>query len=345
MVFRGSARRGEMRQVLAWLFAASTMFVASLLVEPPTAIALLLTFAALYVVGWVADSSNRSVLRDAESELRQDLQSAEAGLHSALADSVLAVRAQIEQSEQSLGDQLKTLDAEIGRREELSRKKDLAETYGVASSVAYLASAIGTQRPLQFTRDWSATPEMLAYLYELITTERPKVVLDIGSGMTTLVCALAASKSPGTRVVSWEHSPQYLSHTRELLEKHGVADRVELELRQLEPVIVDGQEYLWYAGPHGLGASIDVLIVDGPPGDTGPWARYPALPVFHESLGQDAVIVLDDLGREDEEAILERWQMLHTHYVSTLHGSAAKSVFATLRAPQATSAPGGSGGV
>ncbi|MCW3064342.1 MAG: Methyltransferase domain, partial [Solirubrobacterales bacterium] len=55
---------------------------------------------------------------------------------------------------------------------------------------------------------------------------------------------------------------------------------------------------------------IDLLLVDGPPAFEPEIAlsRYPALPVLAERLAPDATVVLDDIDRPGELAILETWE-------------------------------------
>jgi hypothetical protein len=52
---------------------------------------------------------------------------------------------------------------------------------------------------------------------------------------------------------------------------------------------------------------VDVLVVDGPPGDTGLLARYPAVPVLRKAMSPTCVVLLDDANRADEQAIGKRW--------------------------------------
>lgn len=52
---------------------------------------------------------------------------------------------------------------------------------------------------------------------------------------------------------------------------------------------------------------VDVLIVDGPPGLTGDWARYPAYPLLREKLRPGAIVLIDDAQRTDERSIVEAW--------------------------------------
>ena len=52
---------------------------------------------------------------------------------------------------------------------------------------------------------------------------------------------------------------------------------------------------------------IDLLIVDGPPGSTGTRARFPAYPLLSERLAPSALILVDDLQRSDERAVVDAW--------------------------------------
>jgi hypothetical protein len=55
---------------------------------------------------------------------------------------------------------------------------------------------------------------------------------------------------------------------------------------------------------------IDLLLVDGPPayGTELRYARYPAVPFFKPYLAQDYTVVLDDINRQGEQEIVERWE-------------------------------------
>jgi hypothetical protein len=69
-----------------------------------------------------------------------------------------------------------------------------------------------------------------------------------------------------------------------------------------------GRDFSWYqtdvfADLQG----IDLLVVDGPPARASLEARYPALPTLRDRLSPNAIVVLDDAGREDETQIVERW--------------------------------------
>jgi hypothetical protein len=50
-----------------------------------------------------------------------------------------------------------------------------------------------------------------------------------------------------------------------------------------------------------------MLVIDGPPGGTGPRARYPAGPLLFPRLTSGAAVFLDDAQRKDERETVSQW--------------------------------------
>jgi hypothetical protein len=78
---------------------------------------------------------------------------------------------------------------------------------------------------------------------------------------------------------------------------------------------------LWYDIRSLAGKQIDLLTVDGPPEATGSLARYPAVPALMEMLADDAVVLVDDADRVDEQAATRLW----THRFPQLRGFAVEN--------------------
>ena len=159
----------------------------------------------------------------------------------------------------------------------------------------------------QFPRlgSWPASPEMLAFLYGEIRSRRPGLVVECGSGVSTLVMAYALEHNGSGSLVALEHDAEYAATTRRLIAEHGLT--ADVRHAPLRPTDVGGSRYEWYdpeALPEG---SIALLFVDGPPGNVGPRARFPAFPLLADRLARDGVIVVDDYDREDERTIVETW--------------------------------------
>ncbi|HEY7859007.1 MAG TPA: class I SAM-dependent methyltransferase [Candidatus Nanopelagicales bacterium] len=163
-------------------------------------------------------------------------------------------------------------------------------------------------RALPRARGWAASPDLLLTLVDTVLSRKPRLVVDIGSGLSTVWEGLALRGLGSGRVVALEHDESFAAETTALIERHEVSAHASVRVAALKPMLVDGREMLWYdtAALDDL-HDIDLLVVDGPPGDTGEMARLPALPALWDRLAADAVIILDDANRDDEIAIVERW--------------------------------------
>ncbi len=156
-------------------------------------------------------------------------------------------------------------------------------------------------------RGWAASPDVVLHLVNLLIRHRPAVVVECGSGVsTTWLAAAARQHSPGTRIVALDHDPQFAEYTRENLRENGLAAWAEVRDAPLEPFGPDGPRWYSVEALRGL-ADVGLVFVDGPPAATGPLARMPALEALSAVLHPEAVIVLDDTRRRDEQAIVAAW--------------------------------------
>ncbi len=170
--------------------------------------------------------------------------------------------------------------------------------------------------PLPATRGWAASPDFLLHLYQHIAAHRPKVVVELGSGVSTLVAAAAlAANGDDGRLYSLDHDGAYARATSELLSQHGLSHIASVHHAPLGPwqpphATELGEEWQWYSVPEAVNAlgAIDLLVVDGPPKATGPVARYPAVPHFRSRLTPGSTILLDDARRPDEKILAKAWE-------------------------------------
>jgi predicted O-methyltransferase YrrM len=156
---------------------------------------------------------------------------------------------------------------------------------------------------------WAAEPLLLQHAVRLVIEHRPRLVVECGSGSSTVVLARCL-RSLGGRVVTLEHDPAWARVTSELLRLHGVADMASVVAAPLvERRTPDGRELRWYGPEYEpfLGETIDLLLVDGPPKPSGHLARYPAVPLLQPFLSPRCVILLDDGDRPDERTIARAW--------------------------------------
>ncbi|WP_435745532.1 class I SAM-dependent methyltransferase [Nocardioides sp. SYSU DS0663] len=179
-------------------------------------------------------------------------------------------------------------------------------------AVVNLAAMVPLRGGVPALGGWAASPDFAVEVVDRLLTERPRVVVEAGSGASTLLLALAAREHGlDTRIVSLDHDAHFAARTRELLERHGVADRAEVRWAPLARTHVVGHLTPWYdeealADLHDVG----LLVVDGPPTGTGPAARYPAVPLLQDRLAARCTIVVDDTGRQDDREVVDRWARL-----------------------------------
>jgi predicted O-methyltransferase YrrM len=157
------------------------------------------------------------------------------------------------------------------------------------------------------------TGELAAYLFHLVRRHRPKVVMELGSGSSTLILAGSLRATGGGRLITVEHDPKHRVRTERLLEQTELSSWVELIEAPLKEQAFGAHKLQWYDLGRRLDSlphPIDLLFVDGPPGKVQPLSRYPALPVLLPYLAPDAHIVIDDGVRADEMHMVELWREL-----------------------------------
>ena len=188
-------------------------------------------------------------------------------------------------------------------------KNEIKQTFRQLEALQNLSAVLPASDVLPATRGWAASPDLLLVLVDLIITERPSLVVECGSGASTLWLALAMRRFKiDGRIIALDHDPVFGGKTREFLARHDVRDLAEVRDAPLESFSLNGETYSWYASRAWEDLpGIDLLFVDGPPATTGPRARYPALPLLSGSLSPAATAVLDDLVVPDMQEVLRLW--------------------------------------
>lgn len=162
------------------------------------------------------------------------------------------------------------------------------------------------------TRFWAASPDLLREIVQHIQRERPRMVLEVSSGTSTVVIGLCLQRLGTGKVVALEHDARYAEITRKAIVDHGLTDFASVVHAPLIDQDVNGKTYPWYdLSSLRSEAPIDLLVVDGPPDTVHVQARYPALPLLTPRLAKGARVLLDDGSRSDERAIAKRWADEH----------------------------------
>lgn len=163
--------------------------------------------------------------------------------------------------------------------------------------------------PLPPMTGWAATPELSAFLLKTIQKYRPPTIVEIGSGVTTLISGYSLEKfNINGKIISFDHDSLFAEKTLEEIKLHGLSDKIEIRIAPLEKVTVEEEEWIWYSTEKFIfDQPIDLVVVDGPPVKTQKNARYPALPVLYKHLSKNAVVIMHDTNRAEESAIIKLW--------------------------------------
>lgn len=189
----------------------------------------------------------------------------------------------------------------------------------------WLHAELQLRHPLPPTRGYAAAPDALVQLVRIIDERAPDSVLELGSGVSTIVLARRLQQAGRGRLVALEHLPEHAARTRAELATHGLAEVASVLDAPLEDVDIGTVRWSWYRLGPDVPPSIDALFVDGPPAGTGTLARYPALPRLSERLTPGAVVFVDDGDRPDEREMVRRWQAeqagLEARYLALAKGA------------------------
>jgi predicted O-methyltransferase YrrM len=191
-------------------------------------------------------------------------------------------------------------------------KTSMWQSYRQTEAMQQLLSLLKFSAPVPPTRSWAASPDLLLTLAQLVQKHNPKLVVELGSGVSTLVVAKAGAK----KVISIDHSGDFADKTREVLKEHKVRG-VEIRVAQLKAHI-SGVDWYDTAVIKDL-KRIDLLIVDGPPGSKNPEARMPARAEFITKLSPKAIIVIDDVNREGERKLAESFAKALPNHILTIY--------------------------
>ncbi|CAM0555233.1 hypothetical protein EHLJMEHL_04823 [Vreelandella titanicae] len=212
------------------------------------------------------------------------------------------------------GVDLKGFMAEFDKKNKLLIQ-EIGRTYSQLESLSWLQRRLSIKGQLPPLRGWAASPDVLLKLHTYVMEVKPRIIIEFGSGSTTMVIADALRQNGIGKLISVEHSQYYADQTIAHLNAEYLTSWVDLRVGSLEPwndvhMNTKGKEKpsKWY--PRRLLEDIDgidLLLVDGPPAATCQFARYPAVPALLERLSDNAQIWMDDTARRDEKTVCQRW--------------------------------------
>jgi predicted O-methyltransferase YrrM len=221
----------------------------------------------------------------------------------------------------ALGKSLERLDAHVGQaREWVSR--DVFTGYQQVEAMIDLRALISPRAPLPALRGWALSPDALRLIMQELFVRRPQLIVECGSGSSSIWLGYAVQQLGTGQVVALEHDERFLNLSRDLVRAHALDDVVEIRYAPLVPWDGGTGPQPWYdtEAIEDL-EKIGLLLVDGPPGTLHDAARYPAAPLLLQRCTDHALIVLDDVVRAKENAVSDRWLEEYPELERTVHSA------------------------
>lgn len=215
---------------------------------------------------------------------------------------------------------IRTLHAESTTlRNEVHALKASTQELGKKISDASLESVnascltpLGLKFPV-FLGGWSIDAFFSRWLVQHLLEKRPKCIVELGSGSSTVLIARTLNLLGMNDVthLAVDHEEKYLGLTRDVAALNGVAEQIQFLHCPLKHH--ENFHKLWYSGLEEKmkDLSIDLLLIDGPPGPLQPLSRLPAMRILMPFMNHTCTIVLDDANRTDEQAIAKQWAKEH----------------------------------
>jgi hypothetical protein len=156
--------------------------------------------------------------------------------------------------------------------------------------------------------DWALDAQTIRFIWTLLWKDRPQVILECGSGISTIVFAVYASlyfslTKKDCHIISLEQDLSFRIRLENRLKENNLDRFVNVlycpldehffyDLHNLELLLVD--------------KCVQWVLIDGPSGPPG--CRYGTLPSLLKFCCPKAKWFLDDAFRDAELQILRRWQ-------------------------------------
>ncbi|MDZ4149256.1 MAG: class I SAM-dependent methyltransferase [Flavobacteriaceae bacterium] len=154
-------------------------------------------------------------------------------------------------------------------------------------------------------------PICLAYILNEIIINQRRMILELGSGLSTILMArLIKINNLKAKIISVENNYNWSIIIKNYLEKEDLLQYVEIIRADLKTLDTKLGQVQWYdyslVSKSTTGCKFDFVIIDGPNANTETikYSRVPALFKFKDKLEEDYCIVLDDSNRKGEQEII-----------------------------------------
>ena len=176
-----------------------------------------------------------------------------------------------------------------------------------ASDTTLIAAWLGDNTPALGV--WSLEGDTALSLVRLVD-EDPRIIVELGSGASTLVIARRLAHHGRGHLYSIDHQMGYQDSVQANIERAGLSAYVTFVCAPLAEHIYAGETVHWYDTSVILGhlgtAKASLVLVDGPP-SAREETRWPAIYALAPVLGPQTQFIVDDGRRTGETRLARRW--------------------------------------
>ncbi|WP_283642212.1 class I SAM-dependent methyltransferase [Croceibacter atlanticus] len=164
--------------------------------------------------------------------------------------------------------------------------------------------------------DWSLSSSFIVDALNTILIKDSKFIVEFGSGISTFYIAkLLQVYNLKTKFISIESNLDWANKQRNWLKCQNLDNFVTIidaPLTNVSSVNSYKSQRTWYSEKilYDILTNlppIDLVLVDGPFGESSPYSRYSAVPFLKDFLAEDFTIFLDDTIRKQEYEISQVW--------------------------------------
>ncbi len=168
--------------------------------------------------------------------------------------------------------------------------------------------ALKPRAPFPEMRRWAGSPDLLLYYSRLIIELKPGTIVELGSGVSSIVSGYSVEMNKKGKVIALDHEQSWGGKTGEALKQHGLEKKVEVRFAPLVTSGLNGGFSQWYdLEVINDVKSIDLLLVDGPPDSYDQENLMPALHLLKDRFNDNTVILFDDTYRPIFRSKIMQW--------------------------------------
>jgi hypothetical protein len=177
---------------------------------------------------------------------------------------------------------------------------------------------------------WKADSYLLHRIVDEVERLKPRHVVELGSGASSLIIARALARSSGGLLHSYDQHQPYVASMGDWLAEQGLAAEFRHAPLSFRDPAWPG---LWYELAD-VPPAIDLLVIDGPPWTIHPYARGMAERLF-DRLTPGGVVLLDDAARPGERVVARRWRRRWPDISFSYEGGGSKGLLVGRKKPDA----------